>query len=108
MLGMPTYIEPKTIPMTATEAIANYASTLKKHIAGGRKMVSLEVHEERRNKCNACEYRDTKTDSCKICHCSLSPSALESLLIGDKLWWAVASCPIGEWVGHEDDIRNLP
>lgn len=97
-------IEPerkRTVPFTAAQMLVSYAETLKEHIAGGRVMVPLEVWQERRDKCNACEYHDKKNDACYVCRCKLSPSLLEALIIGDKLKWAVSKCPLPEPVWNK-------
>lgn len=98
--GMAIDPEPErglTIPYTLAQAVAEYAKTTARHVAGGRKMVPAEIRAVRRGICDGCQYRDQDHDSCRICHCNLSPSELQSTILGDKLSWAVASCPVDKW-----------
>lgn len=102
-------IEPEKkqyVPYTAAEMVASYAATLAEHMATGQKRVPVDTWLERRKTCNECEYRDVDKDSCKICRCKLSPSELESVLIGEKLKWAVAKCPIDRWGKYVEPGKN--
>lgn len=107
-----------TVPYTAAQMVAEYTATLAEHLAGGSRRVPLDVWMARREICNTCGYRDTKKDACKICRCKLSPSELEAALVGEKLKWAVARCPIDRWgrwyadgggeVAATDDVGGAP
>jgi hypothetical protein len=48
----------------------NFTKAMAKHFAGGRKLVSLEVLEERNSICSLCTER--ALDACSVCGCVLS------------------------------------
>lgn len=88
---------PTPKPFTPLQMLASYTETLTRHIAGGRVMVPVSIHQHRRDTCNACPHRNAEKDACGICGCKLDPTHLEATIIGDKLRWAVAECPVGKW-----------
>lgn len=83
--------KPPSLPTQAR----SYISTLAEHIANGSKHVPEDVRQSRRTICNSCDRRNVEKDSCTVCGCSLNKT-----LIGDKLGWAVSSCPLGKWSKH--------
>jgi len=86
--------QPPPKPSLPSQA-RSYISTLTEHIANGSKHVPEDVRQTRRTICNSCDRRNAEKDSCTVCGCSLNKT-----LIGDKLGWAVSSCPLGKWGKH--------
>ena len=100
-------------PLSATQMLADYAATFTKHVAGGRVMVPDSIHQYRRGMCNDCQHRNKETDRCGICSCKITPNLIEATVLGDKLRWAVASCPVDKWkpwdasMSQHDNPRHL-
>jgi len=70
----------------------SYISTLSQHVLNNFAEVPAEVREQRQAICNSCDKRDPVKNACKVCGCKL-----EKTFLGDKLAWAVSSCPLGKW-----------
>ena len=74
---------------TVAQTVANYALSTVKH-ATDRRLVSLEVREQRATICSTCPHNID--DVCELCNCPLKKT-----ILGDKLRRAVESCPLGKW-----------
>lgn len=76
----------------------SYISTLSQHVLNGSKAVPDEIREQRQVICNGCDKRDPVKNACKVCGCKL-----EKTFLGDKLAWAVSSCPLGKWQAYHEN-----
>lgn len=92
----------KPLPNMAARTI-NYIASLTEHIANGRRLIPLEVRNERWAFCEPCEFRNREFNACSICGCPLS----EDNKLGDKLSWAVSKCPDGKWASWQEPQRHL-
>lgn len=89
------------LPSTTTKA-RNYISTLSQHVLNNFAEVPAEIREQRQDICNGCDKRDPAKNACKVCGCKL-----EKTFLGDKLAWAVSSCPLGKWQAyHENPLAS--
>lgn len=96
--------EQKTVnPYSLAAQVRSYIATVGEHVAGGSKIVPEVVRQSRRVICNGCDKRNVEKDSCTVCGCSLNKT-----LIGDKLGWAVSSCPLGKWSKFETPVAPMP
>ena len=85
-----------------TTKARSYISTLSQHVLNGSKTVPDEIREQRQAICNGCDKRDPVKNACKVCGCKL-----EKTFLGDKLAWAVSSCPLGKWQAyHENPLAS--
>ena len=88
----PAEHQDKLLPPLVKRA-ANYIASLAEHTANGQKTVPPEVRESRWKICEPCEHRNREHNACSLCGCSLKAGGL----LGDKLDWAVSSCPVKKW-----------
>ncbi len=80
--------------------VKTFTKTVIHALLHGLPWVTPEVYAEREAKCTPCYYR-TKDGKCSKCGCGTANRGRSWLL--DKLWWALESCPDGQWPAVEGE-----
>lgn len=88
-------------PPTLRKKVMTFNAAYQKWIDAGKPITPDAELADRRAKCNACEYRDPKKDSCKVCGCPLEKPGWAVRLLTDspgKILMATEECPKKFWL----------